>query len=515
MKPAKYILDKDYTISEIDKRIYGSFVEHLKRVVYNGIYEPGHVLSDEQGFRNDIIDFVKQLNITLVRYPGGNFVSGYNWTDGIGPIADRPQKLDLAWSKIETNRFGTDEFVDWSRKANVEFMAAVNLGTGTPQDAANMVEYCNHKQGSYWSDLRRENGHEEPHNVKLWCAGNEMDGEWQIGQLSAEDYGKKAKEAAKMMKLVDPSIEIVVCGSCCCEIPTYPDWDMTVLEHTYDYTDYISLHRYYSYDQKYHLFYPSYENQSDVAYFAIDMQNYINTVTCAADFMMTKKKSSKKINISFDEWNVVSNSNPAQLPTAAWQSSEDAGEEVFNLLDALIYGSILCTLIKNSYRIKIACQSLLVNCGGMFYTKKGGTIIKNTVFYPFQHVAAYGHGIALLDKLTGPDLITDHHGEVPALQSAAVFNSNDGTINVFVVNFDKNNDIELEMDLRSFGTTSPLEHIVLNHFDLGATNTYEKPELVKPHNVDIPYSDNGKYKIVIPQISWNVLRFNTKSITIC
>jgi len=508
MKSAKYILDKDYVIGNVDKRLYGSFVEHLRRVVYNGLYEPGHPLSDEQGFRKDVIETVKQAHISVVRYPGGNFVSGYRWTDGIGPVSQRKRRLDLAWSTIETNEVGIDEFADWVKKANVELMASVNLGTGTPQEAGEMVEYCNHPSGTYWSDLRREYGHPDPHNINLWCLGNEMDGEWQIGRMPPKDYAKKALETAKIMKWVDPSIELVACGSCCTEIPTYPDWDRIVLEHTYEKIDYLSLHRYYSYDPAHHLFYPMIEDRSDIGYFPVDMQDFLHTVISTADFVKTKNHSSKTINISFDEWNVVSSSNPVFHPIEPWQTHIDEGEEVFSLLDALIYGGLLCTFLKNADRVKIACQSLLLNAGGMFYTKKGGQLVKNAVYYPFQQVAAYGKGVSLLDQVQCPKLKTNHRGEVPALQTASVFNEQEDALNVFIVNYDDKEDTGLTMDFRSFGNIQMVEHILMDG-DLTAVNSFIEPEKVKPRIQKTEKVTNGCVDVTIPKSSWSVLRFTT------
>ena len=203
---AKLTIDRDFTLGKIDERIYGSFIEHLGRAVYTGIFEPGHDTADEQGFRRDIMDLIRRLNIPIIRYPGGNFVSGYRWTDGIGPKESRPKRLDYAWASLEPNQFGIDEFADWCKKAGTTAMVAVNLGTGTPQQAADMVEYCNFKGGTYWSDLRIKNGHKQPHNFRVWCLGNEMDGPWQTGAKTADEYGRIANEAAKMMKWVDPTI---------------------------------------------------------------------------------------------------------------------------------------------------------------------------------------------------------------------------------------------------------------------------------------------------------------------
>ena len=178
MKKARVIIDKDFKIGKIDRRIYGSFVEHLGRAVYEGIYQPDHPEADEAGFRKDTLALVKELNVPIVRYPGGNFVSGYRWEDGIGPVSQRPRRTELAWRTIEPNTVGVNEFADWAKRANTEVMMAVNLGTRGIDAARDFIEYCNHPGGSYWSDLRIKHGYKEPHNFKVWCLGNEMDGPW-------------------------------------------------------------------------------------------------------------------------------------------------------------------------------------------------------------------------------------------------------------------------------------------------------------------------------------------------
>ncbi|MDE6847694.1 MAG: alpha-N-arabinofuranosidase, partial [Lachnospiraceae bacterium] len=244
MVSAKCFSDKHYPIGKIDGKLYSSFTEHLGRCIYSGIYEPGHPTADEKGYRQDVAELVKELGVPVIRYPGGNFVSCYDWHDGIGPKENRPKRMDYAWSTIETNEFGIDEFCQWAEKLGIEPMIAVNLGTGNIKDAGDLVEYCNHPGGTYWSDLRAKNGHPEPYNIKYWCLGNEMEGSWQAGHLSAEDYTKKALEAAKIMRWVDPTIKLVACGSSYEMLPTYLEWDRVMLTDLYDQVDYISTHNY-------------------------------------------------------------------------------------------------------------------------------------------------------------------------------------------------------------------------------------------------------------------------------
>jgi alpha-N-arabinofuranosidase len=494
MYKAKCIIDKDYIIGQIDPRLFGSFIEHLGRAVYSGIYEPDHPVADEQGFRKDVMELVKQLNVPIIRYPGGNFVSGYKWTDGIGPKENRPKRLDYAWSSIETNDIGIDEFVDWCKKVNSQVMAAVNLGTGTPQDAGYMVEYCNFPSGTFYSDLRRKNGHKQPHNIKVWCLGNEMDGSWQTCHLSAEDYGKKALETAKIMKWVDPDIQLVACGSSTPLLSTYPEWDRIVLEHVYDYVDYISLHRYY-------------ENEGDIGDFLAsfaDMNDFIHTVSSTADYVKAKNRSRKKLMLSFDEWNVWYQKNQKRFH---WKIAPPLLEDIYSLLDALVFGGMLCTLLNNCDRVKIACLAQLVNVIAPIYTQKGGKAIKQTIYYPFQQVSLYGRGVALKTIVDCPKFETKSYGDVPVLQTAATYNESNGSLVLFILNCGQYEDAELLLNIRSFPKIKYMQQIVMDGIDLNMKNTFDNPDAVRPRIIEIDNAD-GVMDIVLPKLSWNVLRFS-------
>ena len=361
---AKITLAKEFRIGEIDKRVYGSFIEHLGRAVYGGIYEPGHPTADENGMRRDVIDLVKKLNVPVVRYPGGNFVSGYNWEDGVGPVENRPKRLDLAWGTTEPNTFGTNEFMEWCKKANTECMMAVNLGTRGADEARNLVEYCNHKSGSYWSDLRRSYGGEDPHNIKLWCLGNEMDGNWQMGAKTAVEYGRTALEASKVMKWTSPGIETVLCGSSSRNSKTFCTWEAESLDIAYDNIDYVSLHQYYG------------NHDDDVMSFlarSIEIDEFIYSVICVCDYIKAKKRSKKTINLSFDEWNVWYHSNNA--PYEKWSMAPALLEDIYNFEDALLVGSLLITLLRHCDRVKIACLAQLVNVIAPIFTKTGGGVL--------------------------------------------------------------------------------------------------------------------------------------------
>lgn len=487
-------VEKDFIISEVDNRLFGSFLEHMGRAIYTGIYEPTHPLSDENGFREDVIELIKELEVDMVRYPGGNFLSGYEWIDGIGPKEKRPKKLDLAWRTIESNQFGINEFIDWSKKANVKVMGAVNLGTGTVKDAANMIEYCNFKGGTYWSDLRREHGYEAPHNIKVWCLGNEMDGPWQISHLDADDYGKKARETAKIMKWIDEKIELVVCGSSGPLMPTFPEWDRKVLEYTYDQVDYISLHRYYE----------NFGNDLDFLASFADFDKFIKTIIATADYVKALKRSNKTINLSFDEWNIWYLS---KVKVKDWEEAPTILEDNYSLLDALVMGGLVITLLKNSDRVKIGCLAQLVNVIAPIFTEKNGKAIKQTIFYPFKYFAKYGKGEALITILKTSTVKTKH-GDVNEIEAITILNKEKKEVTLFILNINLENKIEVDIDLNGFGELEGIEHIILDGNELHLKNTFENPDAVKPRTVEI---DNKKInEITIPKCSFNILRYKIK-----
>ena len=505
MKKAKITADKAYRISEVDRRLMGSFIEHLGRTVYDGIYKPDHPTADENGFRNDVKELIRELGVTVVRYPGGNFVSGYNWKDGIGPKEDRPAKYDPAWKRIETNEIGTDEFIRYAKEVGFEPMMAVNMGTGTPQDAQEMLDYCN-GTGSYWSDKRVENGSAEPYGVKLWCLGNEMDGPWQICSMDADAYAKKAMEASKMMRWTDPSIETVFCGSCATEPEhrTFGFWDRMVLERAYEEIDYISLHRYYNYTPAANMFYPLLETFDDIPHFFVDLQDFIDMAKGAADYVKVATHSNKTVNISFDEWGVITNDR-------ADGTRDRRGYSSFTMADTMIYGGILCTFLNNADRVKIANQSLLVNNGGMISTEKGGDgIIRQGTFYPFMHVAKYGKGIAIRSVIDGPLVKTARFGELPAIVSATVYNPETGDLTVFAINCSMEDDIEASFDLSSFKGLTAVEKIEVATDDPQVRNTFETPDVIAPTTLALDAPVDGVVTAILKKHSWNVLRLKAE-----
>ena len=497
MKKAKLTLAREFKISQVDPRIYGSFIEHLGRAVYGGIYEPGHPAADENGFRQDVLDLIRNIQVPVVRYPGGNFVSGYNWKDGIGPVDQRPAKLELAWRVLEPNKFGTDEFCDWAKKAQTDVMMAINLGTGGVDEARNLVEYCNHPGGSYYSDLRRQYGHPDPHRVKLWCLGNEMDGPWQIGHKTADEYGRIALESAKVMRLVDPDIELVACGSSSLNMPTFAEWEATVLDHTYDQVDYLSLHQYYGNREDY---------LPDYLACSLDMDVFIEQVISICDYIKAKKRSKKQINLSFDEWNVWFHSNASDAKLEPWTVAPPQLEDIYTLEDALLVGCMLISLLKHADRVKVACLAQLVNVIAPIMTETGGSAWAQTIYYPYQHASQYGRGTVLTPVITSDKYDGRKFTDVPYLESVAVMQEESDSISLFAVNRSESEGLSLTLNLTDFKGYQPDEHIVMTGTDPKARNTADHSRRVVPHTKAVGRADDGVIDIELPALSWNVIR---------
>ena len=490
-----------FKISEIDPRIYGSFLEHMGRAVYSGIYEPGHTTADAKGFREDVKKLVKELNVPIIRYPGGNFLSGYNWEDGIGGVENRPKRLDLAWKTVETNEVGLHEFINWAKEVSAEVNMAVNLGTRGVGAARNIVEYCNHPSGSYWSDLRRKNGEDAPFKIKTWCLGNEMDGSWQIGSKTADEYGRLAAETAKVMKWVDPEIELVVCGSSGSGMPTFAAWEATVLEHTYEYVDYLSLHSYYG-NQKNDL-------QNYLA-MSVGMDRFIKSVTAICDYIKAKKKSDKVMNLSFDEWNIWYHSNEKDSKNEPWQQSPPILEDIYNFEDALLLGCLLITLLKNSDRVKIACLAQLVNVIAPIMTEKGGDAWRQATFYPFAQAAHHGHGTVLRHNLDVPEYDCADFKNVPFVESVAIHNAEKNEIIIFAVNRSADESVEFSAELQGFNPAKVSEFSEICGHDIKQTNTKDACPIV-PKESHATYVNDNQVTATLNPLSWNMIRVGLNS----
>lgn len=497
MSKTKIIADRDFVISTLDRRIFGTFVEHMGRCVYGGIYEPGHATADENGFRQDVLELTKELGPTIVRYPGGNFLSGYNWEDGVGPKDQRPTRLDLAWGSTETNEFGTNEFMDWCQLADIEPMFAVNMGTRGADAARNLVEYCNHPSGTYWSDLRREHGYEKPYNIKFWCIGNEMDGPWQICRNTATEYGRAAQETGKVMRWVDPDIELAACGSSSRVMPTYGSWEYEVLDTCFDEVDYISLHAYF-------------ENNSDNIkdYFTVieDLDSFIKEVAAISDAVAAKRRSSKRIMLSLDEWNVWYKARaPEHLKKDGWPKAPELIEEVYNFEDALVVGGALITLINNADRLKAACLAQLVNVIGPIMTETGGDAWRQTIFHPFAQASRYANGEVLLTQIECDTFSTDSREGLPCILSSIIHDRDSGEITVLLLNRSDSEEANLEIDLRSFeGNRKITVATELHHADLKATNTAKASDEVSPSDHVGSSISGNKFQATVKPLSWNV-----------
>ena len=487
---ARIFADRRFPIGQIDEKLYGSFVEHLGRAVYGGMYEPSHPSADADGFRSDVLSLVKKLAVTLVRYPGGNFVSGYDWEDGVGPREIRPRRLDLAWSSIETNQVGVGEFCRWAEKAGVEPMMAVNLGTRGIAEARDLIEYCNFPGGTKYSDLRRAHGRSEPFGIRYWCLGNEMDGPWQIGGKTAEEYGRLAAETAKVMKWVDPAAKLVACGSSNTAMPTFGQWEETVLWHTYDYVDYLSLHSYYGN--------PGNETAEFLAC-SRDMDEFIGTVASICDAARQRKHSDKTMLLSFDEWNVWFHSNEQDKHVEKWSVAPPLLEDIYTFEDALVVGCLLITLLRHCDRVKIACLAQLINVIAPIMTETGGRAWAQTIFYPFMHAAALARGEALCTRVECESYSAGRYGDTPYLESVVTLDESNRRAVVLAVNRSLTDSMETALDLGGLGTLTKERHIILSCDDLKAVNTADDPDRVAP--LELPVEE----KTLLPPHSWNVI----------
>lgn len=487
----KIFVDKNLIVGKVKHELFGSFVEHLGRAVYEGIYEPSHKLANEDGFRTDVIDLIKELNVSTVRYPGGNFVSGYNPFDGIGPKDKRPVRLDLAWQTIEDNSFGLDEFMKWSKLAKVEPMLAVNLGTGTPKEAAELLEYANFPQGTSLSDYRIKNGSSKPYNIKYWCLGNEMDGEWQINFLNAKDYAKKALATAKMMRLVDPNIKLIAAGSSSPEMITYPMWDRIVLEELYEEIDYISMHRYYAHDSTLEDFFASYK----------DMDDFIKTIKATIKYAKALRRSKKDVKISFDEWNIW---YIKETKLGNWQKAPHLIEDNYSLKDALVFAGLINSLLNNVDVVEIASLAQLVNVIAPILTKKNGEAIRQTTFFPFKNAANNTvNGQVLTPIVTGPKF-NSKYGEANYISSAIINNEDKNEVVIFLINYGDNN-MSVELEIRSFNNLRAIHHEILTSNDIENKNTFDNSNLVEPKEIALPKVENNFVKLNLKPHAYHML----------
>jgi alpha-N-arabinofuranosidase len=493
---ADLTLHPSFAVGPVDRRLFGGFVEHLGRHVYDGIHEPGHPTAGTDGFRRDVIELVKELGVTTIRYPGGNFVSNYRWEDGVGPAGERPRRLDLAWHSTETNQVGLHEFQDWLDLVGSELMLAVNLGTRGVQEAIDLIEYTNVPSGTTLSDQRRANGREEPFGVTMWCLGNEMDGPWQVGHRSASDYGTLASQVAKAMRLVDNRVRFVACGSSGRNMPTFGSWERTVLEHTYDDVEYISCHAYYQ------------ETDGDLGSFlasGVDMAAFIEEVVATADHVRAVKRSEKRIQISFDEWNVWYftrwNAQEGTFAIDDWPVAPRLLEDVYTVADAVTVGGLLITLLNHADRVTSASLAQLVNVIAPIMTEPGGPAWRQTTFFPFSLTSKSAGGTALAVKIDADTVTTGRYGEVPAVAAAATVDEH-GTVQLFLQNRDTTGPATVTVDLTGFPARSSVTATGIWDDDPYAANTLADPQRVAPRHNDTASISGNVLTITLPAVSW-------------
>jgi alpha-N-arabinofuranosidase len=499
---ARIFLDSRRTISELDRNLFGSFLEHLGRAIYEGIYDPRSKFADDNGFRKDVADEIRRLGVPVIRYPGGNFVSGYNWLDGVGPKQGRPRVLDKAWNSINTNQFGTNEYISWCKSVGALPLMGLNLGTGTAEEAAALVEYCNIEGGTKWSDLRRKHGYTQPYNVKHWCLGNEMDGRWQIGHMTAAEYGMKAQDAARQMRYVDRSLSLIACGSSSPSMSTYLDWDREVLELCYDYVDGLSLHRYFANT-------PEETGRDSNKFVAMNlaMDRQIGESLAACDLVRGRLRSAKKLWLSFDEWNVWYRQRSGDAVDGHRQEAPHLLEEIYNLEDALLVGGLLITLLRNADRVKIACLAQLVNVIAPIMTNASG-LFRQTIYYPYSWALQYGRGRVLNALVESPTYSVPQMDAVGYIDAAATMNPQDGKTTLFILNRDLSKARQIEVVWEDTQKSRVAVSQVLTGSDLKAVNGFDAPERVKPQAFDKPATTNSRTRFEVPARSFTMIQWD-------
>jgi alpha-N-arabinofuranosidase len=492
---AKVFLDTNRTIAPISPLLFGGFAEHMGRCIYEGIYDPDSPLSDEKGFRKDVIEALRDQNYTVIRYPGGNFLSGYNWLDGVGPKAQRPRRRELAWQSTETNQFGTNEFMTFCASIDAVPMLAVNMGTGTIQSASNLVEYCNVSGGTYWSDLRVNHGFRDPHNVRHWCVGNEMDGFWQIGHLDAVEYGKKALEAAKMMKWQDPTIKTVLCGSSNDRMPTYPEWDRTALEIAWEYMDYLSIHYYIN------------NNEGDPASYlasALPFERFVDSLEGTLRYVKAKQRSKHDVYLSWDEWQVWHSLGTHMQGN--WKEAPHLAEDIYNLEDALVVAQWLNVFLRKSYVLKIACVAQIVNVISWLQTCRE-KLLKQPSYYVFKLVSNLARGVALDVLVKAPLVETKRYDAVPTLDVSASYDNEIQQGTIFLVNRSLKEPIVTDFIWQNGKTIQISEGWQLTGNDPKETNSWDEPHRLVANPITTPTVVDGQAIMQLPPLSFTAVTF--------
>jgi len=494
---ASLSLDTQFNVGPVDRRIFSGFLEHLGRAVYGGVYDPGNELSDKNGFRRDVLEVLEPMGMPLMRYPGGNFVSAFDWKDGIGPRSKRPTRPDFAWASLESNQFGTDEFMTWCKALGTAPMMAVNLGTAGATEAGQLLEYCNFREGTLWADTRKANGHADPYGVKVWCLGNEMDGPWQAGHVPAEEYARRARAAGAMMKGLDPTIETVACGSSSLGMPTYLEYDRVTLEHCWDYVDYISAHRYSANDRQ------------DTPWFlaeGVEIDRVIEDYAGLLSYVRGRKKSNKHVYVSFDEWNVWYKERNGN---GKWQNAPHLLEEIYNLEDALVCAQYLSAFIRRADVVKIACIAQIVNVIAPVLTRPEG-LLKQSIYWPFVAFSQNAKGVSLTPVVSGAKYQAGERGEVPSCDAAATYDAASGDVNVFLVNRDIKQAMTVDITIADRIITSAGKATTLGGGDPKAANTWTQPNAVVPTFTGVTSVADNRATIQVPAPGFAAITLQTK-----
>jgi alpha-L-arabinofuranosidase len=508
---ARTIVNEARHKGDMDRRLLGAFLEHLGRAVYEGVYDPKSPLADANGFRKDVLAEVKGMNVPIMRYPGGNFVSGYNWLDGVGPKNQRPTVIERAWNSLEPNQFGTNEFIQWAKAVGTEPLLGGNFGTGSVAEQVAYVEYCNVDKGTKWSDLRRSHGFEQPHGVKYWCLGNEMDGPWQMGRMPARDYGRKARDAARQFRVLDPSLQLIACGSSNTILPTYLVWDREVLEECYDQVDAISLHNYYGNTPEL-----SGNNVSRYLAMNLDMEKQIHEIGAVCDYVQGLLKSPKRLWLSFDEWNVWYRARGGVFANGQRKFAPHLLEEEYNLEDALLVGGFVNTLLRQSDRVRVGCIAQIVNVIAPLMTNAEKTI-RQTIYYPYAWALQYAHG-RVLDlqvqsetypiKADGLRADFARNEQVPFLDVVATQNVANGQLALFMLNRDTSGERDITITFQAPTPSRVLACQTLTGRDLKAINSFDKPNTVVPSKLDAPQAGSSM-TFRLPAASYTVAHLAT------
>ena len=448
-------IDADRVVGRIDPNVYGNFAEHLGRCIYGGLYQPGSPLSDERGFRLDVAEAVRPLKVSNLRWPGGNFVSGYHWLDGVGPREGRPHRHDWAWHAIETNQFGTDEFLEYCRFIGTEPYICLNLGSGTIDEAANWLAYCNDDDSTYYAELRRKNGRPAPYNVRYWGLGNELYGEWQTGHKTAHEYARLAEETAKVIRWTDPTVKLVACGA------QRVDWDWEVLQRTAPYVDYISAHFYFRPQ-------PGEDEADSVLAAAYAAAEYLDVLAGLIAGVRRERRIEREIAIAVDEWNVWYREPGSPL------------EERYDLKDAVCVAAFLNLLRRRPDTIKLANLAQLVNVIAPIFTRDDGLFLQ-TIYWPLLAAARYSGPL-----LVRSDMETDGFasrrvlaGSVPYVDALATLAPDQSRLYLSVVNLNRRDAAELTIDLRGGKASGPITAHVVSGDRADQNNSFDEPEAVR------------------------------------